>query len=108
MTASSSDLIQLRMKLIGDKVVVSGTDRVSKSVKGLGKTTSETSRKTSLAATANSRLTSSYKKLGTAAKWGLGFLGVGGALAIENSRMFDALNRTYHDSMEALWGGEAR
>jgi signal transduction protein with GAF and PtsI domain len=30
------------------------------------------------------------------------------ALAIENSRMFDALNRTYHDSMEALWGSEGR
>ena len=30
------------------------------------------------------------------------------ALAIENSRMYDALNRTYHDSMEALWGSEKR
>lgn len=26
------------------------------------------------------------------------------ALAIENSRMYDALHRTYNDSMEALWG----
>jgi signal transduction protein with GAF and PtsI domain len=30
------------------------------------------------------------------------------ALAIENSRMFDALHRTYHESMEALWGGDRR
>lgn len=30
------------------------------------------------------------------------------ALAIENSRMFDALHRTYHESMEALWGSERR
>jgi GAF domain-containing protein len=26
------------------------------------------------------------------------------ALSIENARMYDALNRTYHDTMEALWG----
>jgi len=26
------------------------------------------------------------------------------ALAIENARMYDALHRTYHDTMEALWG----
>jgi signal transduction protein with GAF and PtsI domain len=26
------------------------------------------------------------------------------ALAIENARMYDALNQTYHDTMEALWG----
>jgi GAF domain-containing protein len=26
------------------------------------------------------------------------------ALAIENARMYDALHRTYHDTIEALWG----
>ena len=30
------------------------------------------------------------------------------ALAIENARMYDALHRTYHESMEALWGRVAR
>ena len=30
------------------------------------------------------------------------------ALAIENSRMFETLHHTYHQSMEALWGSENR
>jgi hypothetical protein len=93
--SKASDLISLRMKLVGNKLVVSGTDQVSKSVKGLGKTTDSTARKTSLASTANSRLTTSYKKLGTAAKWGLGFLGVGGVMAIQSSiRATEELGKT--------------
>jgi hypothetical protein len=73
------------MKLVGDRVVVTGTDKVSKSVKGLGKATTETSAKQRYAERTNSRLTTSYKKLGSAARWGLGFLGVGGVLAVESS-----------------------
>jgi hypothetical protein len=73
------------MKLVGNKVVVSGTEQVAKSVKGLGKATSETATKQRYAERVNSRLTTSYKKLGSAAKYGLGFLGVGGVLAIESS-----------------------
>jgi GAF domain-containing protein len=30
------------------------------------------------------------------------------ALAIENARMFDALNRTYHDTVESFWGSSGR
>jgi GAF domain-containing protein len=30
------------------------------------------------------------------------------ALAIENARMYDTLNRTYQDAMEALWGSSRR
>jgi hypothetical protein len=73
------------MKLVGNRVVVTGTDQVSKSVKGLGKATSETATKQRYAERSTSRLTTSYKKLGSAAKYGLGFLGVGGVLAIQSS-----------------------
>jgi len=30
------------------------------------------------------------------------------ALAIENARMYDALNRTYHDTVESFWGSFGR
>lgn len=85
MGASKSDLLQLRMKLIDGKVVSQGVDRVTASEKKLGKTTDEVSRKQKYATHTQSRLTSSYKSLGTAARYGLGFLGVGGVLAIKSS-----------------------
>jgi hypothetical protein len=85
MSSKSSDLIQLRMKLLDGKLFVSGVDKGSKSVKGLGKATSETATKQRYAERTTSRLTTSYKRLGTAAKWGLGFLGAGGLLAIHAS-----------------------
>jgi hypothetical protein len=84
-TSSSSDLIQLRMKLLDGKLFVSGVNSGAKSVKGLGRATTETATKQRYAERTTSRLTDSYKKLGSAAKWGLGFLGVGGVLAIESS-----------------------
>ncbi len=83
--SGSSDLIQLRMKLLGGRAVVSETDRVSKSVKGLGRSTSETATKQRFAERSTSRLTASYKKLGSTAKWGLGILGASGVFAIESS-----------------------
>jgi len=84
-TSTSSDLIQLRMKLLDGKLFVSGVNSGTKSVKGLGRATTETATKQRYAERTTSRLTDSYKKLGSAAKWGLGFLGVGGVLAIESS-----------------------
>jgi len=85
LSTSSSDLIQLRLKLVDGKYFVDGVDKGSKSVKGLGRATTETATKQKYAERTNSRLSTSYKKLGSAAKWGLGFLGVGGVLAVESS-----------------------
>ncbi len=82
---SSSDLIQLRMKLVGNRLVVTGTDGVTKSVKGLGKATTETSAKQRHARGATSRLTSSYREMAGAAKFGLGFLGAGGVFALKSA-----------------------
>lgn len=82
---SSRDLIELRMKLVGEKLVVTGNKNVRKSIEGVSKATSDTAAKQRYAERTSSRLTSSYKKLGSAAKWGLGFLGVGGVLAVKSS-----------------------
>lgn len=85
MSAKSSDLIQLRMKLVGGRAVVSENEKVSRSIKGLGRSTSETAAKQRFAERSASRLTTSYKRLGSAAKYGFGFLGVSGAMAVHSS-----------------------
>lgn len=83
--ASSKDLIEIRMKLLGNREVVSGSKSASRAIKEVGTTTEKTAVKSKVAARVNSGLTNSYKQLGKTAKWGLGFLGVGGVLAIESS-----------------------
>lgn len=117
-TSSSSDLIQLRMKLLDSKVFVSGVNSGTKSVKGLGRATTETATKQRYAERTTSRLTSSYKQLGSAAKWGLGFLGVGGVLAIESSihaseelgKTTSALTRNFglQNNVASRWGAVAQ
>lgn len=83
--AGKSDLIQVRLKLLGGKEVTAGADKASRAVERVGKSTHKASVKSKVAHRATSGLTRSYKELGHAAKWGLGFLGVGGVLAIESS-----------------------
>jgi hypothetical protein len=85
LSTSSSDLIQLRLKLVDGKYFVDGVEKGTKSVKGLGRATTETATRQKYAEKTTSRLSASYKKLGSTAKWGLGFLGVGGVLAVESS-----------------------
>lgn len=83
--ASSSNLIDIRMKLSGGRAVVSGLSGTRKETEKLGSATHKTSRITSAAAGTTSRLTGAYKQLSSHAKLALGALGIGGVMAIENS-----------------------
>jgi hypothetical protein len=83
--ASKQDLIEIRMKLLGAKEVAEGTGVAKKGIKGVGEATRKTSKESSKAAKANSVLTKSYGALGRAAKYGLGFIGVGGVFALEKA-----------------------
>jgi hypothetical protein len=106
------------MKLLDGKLFVSGVNSGTKSVKGLGRATTETATKQRYAERTTSRLTDSYKKLGSAAKWGLGFLGVGGVLAIESSihaseelgKTTSALTRNFglQNNVASRWGAIAQ
>lgn len=92
MSSSSSNLIDIRMKLSGGRAVVSGLSGVNKETEKLGKTTSVTSkisekasRISEKAAATTGRLTTAYKELGSHAKLAFGLVGAGAIFGVETA-----------------------
>lgn len=83
--SSSSNLIDIRMKLSGGRAVVSGLSGAKQETEKLGSATSKTSKITHAATGTTSRLTTAYKELGTHAKLALGLVGAGALFGIENA-----------------------
>lgn len=83
--ALGDELLQFRMALKGNREVDSGLKKTRENVDKLGKTQDQTTRSTTRTDRATGRLTKTYSALGRAARWGLGFLGVGGLFALKES-----------------------
>lgn len=83
--ASKNELIEIRMKLLGAREVAEGTSTASKGIEKVGKSTKRTRLETAKAAKANSILTKGYSHLGKAARYGLGFIGIGGIFALQQA-----------------------
>ena len=83
--ASKNELIEIRMRLLGAKEVAEGTGTATKGIKGVGTAARRTSAETSKASKATNVLSTGYSKLGQAARYGLGFIGVGGIFALEKA-----------------------
>jgi hypothetical protein len=83
--ASKNELIEIRMKLLGAREVAEGTGVAQKGIKGVGTAASRTTRETTKAHKATSVLSKGYGQLGRAARYGLGFIGVGGVFALEKA-----------------------
>jgi hypothetical protein len=116
--ASTSNVLAMRLKLLGGKIVKSELLGVSKETEKLGTATSKTSKVTHAATGTASRLTTAYKKLGSNAKWALGIVGAGALLEIENgiqhteelSKSTSLLTRSYGLNMKtaSAWGAVAQ
>lgn len=83
--ASSSNLIDIRMKLSGGRAVVSGLSETKTETEKLGKATSKTSRISHAATGTTSRLTTAFKAMGAHAKLAFGLVGAGSLFAIESA-----------------------
>jgi hypothetical protein len=83
--SSKNERLDITMRLLGARQMETEGKKGEKSVEGVGKATKRTSRETTKASKATGVLTKSYGQLGKAARYGIGFLGVGGVLALESA-----------------------
>jgi hypothetical protein len=82
---SKNERLDITMRLLGARQMETEGKKGEKSVEGVGKAARRTSRETTKTARATSVLTKSYGALGKAARYGIGFLGVGGVFALESA-----------------------
>lgn len=83
--ALEDEIIALRLELKGKQEVVSGLKSVDAAQKGVGDSTRKAGSEASKAERKTTRLSNAYSALGRTAKWGLGFLGVGGVFALKQA-----------------------
>jgi hypothetical protein len=83
--APEDELIAIRLELKGLRETISGITAVDKAQKGLGTSTTKAGAAAEKAEKKTSRLGAAYARLGRTAKYGLGFLGVGGVFALKSA-----------------------
>jgi hypothetical protein len=106
--SSKNERLDITMRLLGARQMETEGKKGEKSVEGVGRATRRTSHETSKAAKATGVLTKSYGALGKAVRYGVGFLGVGGVLALQSavqnteelSKTTSGLNRNLGLSVE--------
>jgi hypothetical protein len=81
----SEELLAIRLELKGVREAVSGLHSVDDAQKGVASSTTRTGVAAEKAEKKTSRLSRAYASLGKTAKWGLGFLGVGGVFALKSA-----------------------
>lgn len=81
--ALSDELLQIRLELKGVREAVQGFKSVDKAQAGVSTSTTKAGMAATSAERRTSGLTRAYQRLGGAARWGLGFLGVGGVFALK-------------------------
>lgn len=83
--ALSDELLQIRLELKGVRETVSGLEATGKATKGISGATTKAATESGKAEKKTSRLTRAYNGLGRAARWGIGFLGIGGVFALKSA-----------------------
>jgi hypothetical protein len=116
--STSSNLIDIRMKLSGGKAVVSGLTGTRKETEKLGSATKKTSTLAEKAEKTTGKLSTAYGKLGSNAKWAFGLVGAGALFEIDNgihateelSKTTTGLTRNLGFSTKAAseWGAVAQ
>ena len=106
--SSKNERLDITMRLLGARQMETEGKKGEKVIKGVGTATTRTGHATTKTAKATGVLTKSYGQLGKAARYGIGFLGVGGVLALESavhnteelSKTTSGLNRNLGLSVE--------
>ncbi len=83
--ALSDELVAIRLELKGVRETVEGFKSVDKAQESVGRSTTKAGTAASRAERKTSGLTRAYQSLGKTARWGLGFLGVGGVFALKSA-----------------------
>ena len=83
--ALSDELLAIRLELKGVREAVEGFKSVDKAQEGVSRSTTKAGAAASRAERKTSGLTRAYQSLGKTARWGLGFLGVGGVFALKSA-----------------------
>lgn len=83
--SSKNERLDITMRLLGARQMEAEGKKGAKGVESVGKAATRTGHATSKTARATSLLTKSYGRLGKAARYGIGFLGVGGVFALESA-----------------------
>lgn len=83
--AGKNELIEIKMRLIGARQVAEEGERAGRGVKSVGTSAAYSGRESERAGRKTSVLTRSYHQLGKAARYGIGFLGVGGVFALKSA-----------------------
>lgn len=81
----NDELIAIRLELKGQREAISGLHSVDKAQKGIGTATTAAGTAAAVAEKKTSRLSRAYASLGKTARWGIGFLGVGGIFALKSA-----------------------
>lgn len=83
--ALSDELLAIRLELKGVREAVEGFKSVDKAQESVSHSTTKAGAAASRAEKKTSGLTRAYQSLGKTARWGLGFLGVGGVFALKSA-----------------------
>lgn len=83
--ALEDELFAIRMELKNQREVVAGLREVDKTQQGVGDSTRRVGDESARAEKKTSRLGRTYRQLGSAAKYGLGILGVSGVFALRSA-----------------------
>jgi len=85
MGALSEELLAIRLELKGVRKAVEGFKDVDKAQERVSTSTTKAGAAATRAEKKTSGLTRAYQRLGSTARWGLGFLGVGGVFALKSA-----------------------
>lgn len=83
--AGKNELIEIKMRLIGARQVAEEGERAGKGVKSVGHGAAYAGRESERASRKTGVLTRAYGQLGKAARYGIGFLGIGGVFALKSA-----------------------